>query len=171
VSNASAAVNSFIVDAGSKRFPAFDENSVSPRVSETIIAPQLPLRVRAFRKVPISEASASAPIGVVNRNGGGAARRAVGRRVAFVFELFAAVGRVVVLAPPVGLERADGVPPSCAVELASGSVSAAVATKTVTSRGARRGELRREVITMSDLATGVPGTPDNTDLLDKVPDW
>jgi hypothetical protein len=58
-------VNSFIVDAGSNRPPAFVEYSVSPRVSETIIAPHVPLRVRAFRNVPISEASASAESGDV----------------------------------------------------------------------------------------------------------
>jgi len=58
-------VNSFIVDAGSMRSPAFAEYSVSPRVRETIIAPQLPLRTRAFRNVPISEESASAVVGAV----------------------------------------------------------------------------------------------------------
>ena len=52
----------------------------------------------------------------------------------------------------------DDALPFCAVELASGEASIAAATKTRASRGGRRGELRREVITMSDLATGVPGT-------------
>jgi hypothetical protein len=58
-------VKSFIVDAGSMRLPAFDEKRVSPRVSETIIAPQLPLRTRAFRNVPMSAARASAEVGAV----------------------------------------------------------------------------------------------------------
>ena len=65
MSNASADVNSFIVEAGSSRSPAFAEYSVSPRVSETIIAPQLPLRTRAFRNVPMSDVSASALAGAV----------------------------------------------------------------------------------------------------------
>jgi hypothetical protein len=157
-------VNSFIVDAGSNKLPAFVEYSVSPRVSETIIAPQDPLRVRAFRNVPISDASASADSGEVKRSAGGGVRRAVGRRVVFGFELFAAAGRVVAFLAPLLALVVDDAPPSCAVELAIGSASARVVAKAMASRGACRGELRREKITMFDLATGVPGTAETAGL-------
>ena len=65
MSKANAAVKSFIVDAGTMRSPELAEKRVSPRVSETIIAPQLPLRTRAFRNVPISAVRASAEVGAV----------------------------------------------------------------------------------------------------------
>jgi hypothetical protein len=74
-------VKSFIVDAGTINVPAFTANNVSPRVSETIIPPHIPLRTRAFKNVPMSAASARAVAGAVCRNGGSGGFRAVGRRV------------------------------------------------------------------------------------------
>ena len=70
----------------------------------------------------------------------------------------------------VGLLLAEVEPPSCAVELAIGSASSDAAAKTVASRGACRGEIRREKITMFDLATGVPGTVKTADSSVRVPD-
>jgi hypothetical protein len=54
-----------MVDAGISRSPGFAEYRVSLRVSETIMAPQLPLRTRALRNVPMSDARASALVGDV----------------------------------------------------------------------------------------------------------
>jgi len=99
-------------------------------------------------------------------------RRAVGRRVAFGLELFAAAGRVVAFfAALLGVLADDDPPPSCAVELAIGSASTEARAKMVASRGACRGELRREKITMFDLATGVPGTAKTAGLSVRVPSW
>ena len=151
-------MNNFIVDAGSNMLPAFVEYSVSPRVSETIMAPHVPLRVRAFRNVPMSAASASAETGEVYRSAGGGVRRAVGRRVALAFELLVDAGRVVAFfALLLGLAAVPGLP-FCAVELAAGTASSEATARTLKTRGTSRVEMRREVITMFDLATGVPGT-------------
>jgi hypothetical protein len=65
---------------------------------------------------------------------------------------------VAFLAALAGLLLVDGEPPSCAVELAIGSANKVAAAKAVASRGVPRGKMRREKITMFDLATGVPGT-------------
>ena len=63
-----------MVEAGSSIAPAFVSNNVSPRVSDTIIAPQLPLRTLEFRNTETSEASASADVGMVCRSVGHATR-------------------------------------------------------------------------------------------------
>jgi hypothetical protein len=84
-SSASAAVNVFMVDAGTNARSALVAKSVSPWVSETTIAPQSPLRVPSPISAPRSAASAVAPRGVVNRSSGstGATTRfAVVRRAA-----------------------------------------------------------------------------------------
>jgi hypothetical protein len=148
-------VYSFIVEAGSRRLPGFDANSVSPRVRDTIMAPQFPLRTRAFRNVPISDASESADVGVVKRSAGGAGLRVVGRRVGFRVA-FRAAGRVpVALRPGAGtLAAAD--PPFWAAELAIGAASAAKSAPVARRRAPRIIECSR--ITMTDVATGVPGT-------------
>ena len=115
VSKASAAVNSFIVDAGSRSPPAFTEYSVSPRVSDTIIAPQLPFRTRAFRKVPMSAARALAPNGAVWRSAGGGVRRtAVVRRAGVFFARAPALvaGRVFGFAEEPPLTPPAVLPPS-----------------------------------------------------------
>src|SRR3954463_5416680 len=66
-----AVVYIFIVDAGCMSASAFDLNSVSPRESETTIAPHCPLRVRDVSAAPRSLASASASRGEVQTSRGG----------------------------------------------------------------------------------------------------
>jgi hypothetical protein len=64
-SSAMAAVNSFIVLAGTSLSSAPRAKRVSPRVMETTIAPQAPLRVRLPSSAARSAVSAVAPRGVV----------------------------------------------------------------------------------------------------------
>ena len=98
-------------------------------------------------------------------------RRVAGRRAALGFERFAAVGRAVAFFAALDEPLlAEAEPPSCAVELAIGSASSDAAAKTVASRGVCRGKMRREKITMFDLATGVPGTAKTAGLSVRVPD-
>jgi hypothetical protein len=56
----------FIVDAGCIIASAFCVNSVSPRVSETMIAPHSPLRVWLDSALPTASASALAPRGALH---------------------------------------------------------------------------------------------------------
>jgi hypothetical protein len=89
-------------------------------VSETIIAPQFPLRTRAFRNVPMSEASASAVVGAVYRSAGGGVRRVDGARAVLERAVEREVERVDdPLLPALGGRD----PPFWAAELASGAVA------------------------------------------------
>src|ERR1700738_97825 len=53
-----ALVNSFIVEAGCISSPAFSAYRVSPRVRETTIAPQVPLRVLPVSPLSVDATSA-----------------------------------------------------------------------------------------------------------------
>jgi hypothetical protein len=75
-------VSIFIVDAGRRGVPALYANSVSPRVRETAMIPNCPLRILAAIE-PISARSDSTERGVVNRIAGAAG--ATGRLTVFFF--------------------------------------------------------------------------------------
>jgi hypothetical protein len=116
-------------------------------VTDTIIAPQLPLRTRAFRNVPISAVSADALVGAVYRRAGGG-----GRRVADVREVFAPVpdrvfervGALEPLAPALG----GRTPPFWAAAVMTGAASPAVQANRSVIPSERRGKRMCVQITM-----------------------
>src|SRR5687768_6145800 len=134
--------------------PAFEANSVSPRVSDTTMPPHVPLRTRACRNAPRSALSAFADAGVVWRSGGGAGLRAVGRRVVARAGRRAA-GRALVGDLAFGL---DELAPPFWASAAGAPENARLAARIVAPRRRAPNRVPSKEFTMSDVATGVPGT-------------